>query len=63
MREEAVTRVMGILGLGEAGSEDRPLRCSPSSPAVSTPVGPPPAMVMLLAVGSDSRKVVQACRR
>ena len=49
--DPAVTTVM--LTLGCAGAElnhpARPLRYSPSSPAVSTPAGPPPPMTMVLA--------------
>lgn len=40
-----------------------PLRYSPSSPAVSTPEGPPPAMMIELAVGKAVRKADQDERR
>ena len=62
-----VRTVMLTLGfVGEERKEEnqlgRPLRYSPNSPAVSMPVGPPPAMMMLRAVVKAVRKAFQLQR-
>ena len=63
--EPALTIVTGTLGLTnfKLNGPARPLRNSPSLLAVSIPVGPPPVMTMLLAVGSAFRNAVQFVRK
>ena len=60
-----VTTVMAHFGCAglEPNQPARPFRYSPSSPAVSIPAGPPPAIMMLLALGRAARNCFQFSRR
>ena len=57
--------MIGTMGLAnfELNHPARPLTCSPSSPAVSIPAGPPPIMTMFFALGSAFRNAAQFARR